>query len=83
MGRSRPLVTVITVLSGIRLHLLHGSIHPLHFNAMNSATLTTSPDSDEDMDDPYIHIVSTEEFVESVEHDSQHENNEELDSYED
>ena len=49
---------------------------------MNSATLTTSPDSDEDRDDPYIHIVSTEEFVESVEQANHEENAERLDSNE-
>ncbi len=50
---------------------------------MNLDTPTTSPVSDEDMDDPYIHTVSTEEFVESVERDSHQENHEELDSNED
>jgi len=88
LGRSRQLVTVITVLPGIRINLLTGQFAtfiftPLHFSGMNSATPTTRPDSDEELDDPYIHIVSTEEFVESVEHDGQHENNEELDSNED
>ncbi len=50
---------------------------------MNLDTPITIPDSDEDMDDPYIHTVSTEEFVESVERDSHQENQEELDSNED
>lgn len=50
---------------------------------MNSAIPTTSPVSDEDMDDPYIHTVSTEEFVESVERASHEEHDVESDSNED
>lgn len=50
---------------------------------MNLDTPTTSSVSDEDLDDPYIHTVSTEEFVESVEQDSHEENEEELESNED
>ncbi|WP_420146948.1 hypothetical protein [Spirosoma sp.] len=34
---------------------------------MNEDKLTTIPDADEELDDPYIHTVSTEEFVETVE----------------
>ena len=41
---------------------------------MNEHKLTTIPDADEELDDPYIHTVSTEEFVETVERDSQEEN---------
>lgn len=50
---------------------------------MNLDTPTTSPDSDEDMDDPYIHTVSTEEFVKSVERANHEENEAELDSNQD
>ena len=39
---------------------------------------TTIPDSDEELDDPYIHTVLTEEFVETVERASQKQNDEEL-----
>lgn len=45
---------------------------------MNLDTLTTVPDSDEELDDPYIHTVSTEEFVETVERASQEENDDVL-----
>lgn len=38
---------------------------------MSIDTLTTIPDTDEELDDPYIHTVSTEEFVELVEQGSQ------------
>jgi hypothetical protein len=34
---------------------------------MNKDKLTTIPDAEEELDDPYIHTVSTEEFVETVE----------------
>ncbi len=34
---------------------------------------TTIPDPAEELDDPYIHVVSTEEFVEAVEQASQEE----------
>lgn len=43
---------------------------------MNFDNPTTIPDSEEDIDDPYIHTVSTEEFVETVERASQEENDE-------
>jgi len=43
---------------------------------MNFNNPTTLPDSEEDLDDPYIHTVSTEEFVETVEQASQEENDE-------
>jgi len=38
----------------------------------------TSPDSADELDDPYIHTVSTEEFVQTVEQASQEETDEEL-----
>ena len=77
-----------TFFAWIRILLLpvsvrHLRLQRLHFSRMNLDTPTTSPDSDEDMDDPYIHTVSIEEFVESVERDSHQENEEELDSNED
>ncbi|GAB4039857.1 hypothetical protein [Spirosoma gilvum] len=34
---------------------------------MSIDKLTTVPDEDEELDDPYVHTVSTEEFVETVE----------------
>ena len=40
---------------------------------MNKDKLTTIPDAGEELDDPYIHTVSTEEFVELVEQASQEE----------
>jgi hypothetical protein len=33
----------------------------------------TIPDSEDELDDPYVHTVSTEEFVETVERASQEE----------
>ena len=41
---------------------------------MNSAEPVTTPDLEEELDDPYIHTVSTEEFVETVEQANQEEN---------
>lgn len=38
----------------------------------------TSPKADEELDDPYIHALSTEEFVENVERASQEETDETL-----
>lgn len=38
---------------------------------MNTDKQTITPDADEELDDPYIHTVSTEEFVEAVEQASQ------------
>ena len=72
----------------ILLSLVHVSVRYLclqllHPSRMNLDTPTTSSVSDEDLDDPYIHTVSTEEFVESVEQDSHEENEEELESNED
>lgn len=37
---------------------------------MSKDKLSTIPDADEELDDPYIHTVSTEEFVETVERDN-------------
>jgi hypothetical protein len=34
---------------------------------MNPATPVSIPDPTEELDDPYVHIVSTEEFVEAAE----------------
>ncbi|WP_170069406.1 hypothetical protein [Spirosoma pollinicola] len=45
---------------------------------MNPDTPPTTPNSDEELDDPYIHTVSTEEFVETVERASQEENDDVL-----
>ena len=45
---------------------------------MNADKLKTSPNADDELDDPYIHTLSTEEFVENVEQASHKENNEEL-----
>lgn len=50
---------------------------------MNVNNPTTVSDSDEELDDPYIHTVSTEEFVETVERASQEENDDLLASSED
>lgn len=47
---------------------------------MYSYSPETSPDSEEDLDDPYIHTVSTEEFVETVEQASQEESDNGLES---
>ncbi len=44
---------------------------------------TTIADSDEELDDPYVHTVSTEEFIQTVERDSQDENDEALAPQED
>jgi hypothetical protein len=41
---------------------------------------STIPDSEEDLDDPYVHTVSTEEFVETVERATQEENDPNVDS---
>lgn len=38
---------------------------------MNMDKQTSTPDEDEELDDPYVHTVSTEEFVEAVEQASQ------------
>lgn len=38
---------------------------------MNIDKQPSTPDADEELDDPYIHTVSTEEFVEAVEQASQ------------
>ena len=40
---------------------------------MSNDKPTTIPNADEELDDPYIHTVSTEEFVETVERASQQE----------
>ena len=37
----------------------------------DSPTTNPEPEPDEDLDDPYVHIVSTEEFVETAEKGSQ------------
>ncbi|GAB4006575.1 hypothetical protein GCM10028808_08710 [Spirosoma migulaei] len=42
---------------------------------MNIDKQPIPPDADEELDDPYVHIVSTEEFVETVEQASQEERN--------
>ncbi|GAB3226650.1 hypothetical protein [Spirosoma arcticum] len=41
---------------------------------MNVDNPATNPDAEEDLDDPYVHTVSTEEFVETVEEATQAEN---------
>jgi hypothetical protein len=38
---------------------------------MNIDKLPSTPDTDDELDDPYVHTVSTEEFVEAVEQASQ------------
>ncbi|GAB4019484.1 hypothetical protein GCM10028808_57390 [Spirosoma migulaei] len=38
---------------------------------MNIDKQPSTPDADEKLDDPYVHTVSTEEFVEAVEQASQ------------
>lgn len=38
---------------------------------MNIDKQPSTPDADEELDDPYVHRVSTEEFVETVEQASQ------------
>lgn len=43
----------------------------------NTATI---PDAEEDFDDPYVHTVSTEEFIETVERATQEENDRNVDS---
>lgn len=53
---------------------------PFTFSRMYSYNPEASPDSEEDLDDPYIHTVSTEEFVETVEQASQEESDNELGS---
>jgi len=47
---------------------------------MNSDSSRTNPEPEEgeEIDDPYIHTVSTEEFVETVEQASQKEVDEEV-----
>jgi|GEM_PF-5357559 len=50
---------------------------------MNTDKLTIIPNTDEELDDPYIHIVSTEEFVETVERASQEEKDDSVTSKED
>ena len=40
-------------------------------NNMLEDSPTTDPEPDEDLDDPYVHLVSTEEFVETAEKGSQ------------
>lgn len=50
---------------------------------MNLDNSNTNPEPEEDIDDPYIHTVSTEEFVETVEQASQEKNDEILPSNED
>ena len=41
---------------------------------MNLNNPTIIPESEEELDDPYVHTVSTEEFVETVEQVSREEN---------
>ncbi|GAB3767455.1 hypothetical protein GCM10028818_00260 [Spirosoma horti] len=45
---------------------------------MNSKNPTASVEPEEDLDDPYVHTVSTEEFVETIERASQEDNDEVL-----
>ncbi|GAB3740537.1 hypothetical protein GCM10028774_56380 [Spirosoma jeollabukense] len=45
---------------------------------MNEDNPVTSPDSADELDDPYIHSISTEEFVQSVELATQEETDEKL-----
>ena len=53
----------------IRLHdsEFHPRLISLNSGKMNEDDSETSSDSEEEPDDPYIHTVSTEEFVETVE----------------
>ena len=44
------------------------------FNPMNSDQSITPPELEEKLDDPYVHTVSTEEFVNAVEQADQEEN---------
>ena len=44
------------------------------FAAMNPENDTLTPGLADDLDEPYIHAVSTEEFVEAVERESRTEN---------
>ena len=50
---------------------------------MNVYDPLISPESANDLDDPYIHPVSTEELVQTVERASQEETNEKLTSRKD
>lgn len=52
----------------------------MHISYMNSDSSRTNPEPEEgeEIDDPYIHTVSTEEFVETVEQASQKEVDEEV-----
>ena len=50
---------------------------------MNLANFSSNPEPEEDIDDPYIHTVSTEEFVETAERASQEKNDEMLTPNED
>jgi hypothetical protein len=55
----------------------------LQYNFLNAIRMplpdpVASPDSADELDDPYIHTVSTEEFVQTVEQASQEETDEEL-----
>lgn len=47
---------------------------------MNPQNDTPTPSSADDLDEPYIHTVSTEEFVEAVEQESRTENDDRLPS---
>ncbi|MCX6212974.1 hypothetical protein [Spirosoma sp.] len=40
---------------------------------MNADDQKTSPNADEELDDPYVHTLSTQEFVETIERASQEE----------
>lgn len=63
-----------------RLHVfvLHLCPVPLPIVTMKSASPTPPPEEQEELDDPYIHSVSTEEFVETVERASHEEDEKEL-----
>lgn len=60
-----------------RIRSSNGLIH-VHPSDMNLDNPTTNVEPEEDLDDPNVHTVSTEEFVETVERASQEDNDEVL-----
>lgn len=53
------------------------------FAAMNSENDTLTPGFEDDLAEPYVHTVSTEEFVEAVEQESRNEHDDRPASYAD
>lgn len=53
---------------------LHPYLIVLTSGSMSLNDPATIPDAEEDLDDPYVHTVSTEEFIETVERATQEEN---------